>query len=211
MRNRWSAPWIVVFCIVVLGADDAAAQATQSASSSRGVDTLIMWSLQGVTALFSAVSAGYALYWTYRLRKAGDELFPRVNFTVDARFLGEQDGKVLAELSARIENKGTVPLKIKDFTFTLRGLAAGAAVNARDAADRPETDFPLKLANGCFAPVDWEYSFIYPGVTTEYNFVAAIPRDVAFMRLQSRFVYHDRPAEDHFAARAMAVTLPTRA
>lgn len=157
----------------------------------------------GFTALFGA-------WWAVEKLRRRDEHFPRVNFEVGANFIGEQDGKVLAEVVAVIENKGIVPFKMKNLTFTLRGLSDRDAVLPRQDSERSEINFPHKLASGSLVPSDWPFSFVYPGVRTEYNFVTTVPPEMAFIRVQGRFLYlTGRPGETHHAARTLAVS-PSR-
>ena len=60
-----------------------------------------------------------------------DEHFPRVVFEVSANFVGKQDGKMIYEVLAQLENKGVVPLKIKDLKFKVRGLYEEDGVQSR--------------------------------------------------------------------------------
>ena len=169
------------------------------------LEEAVIWALRIVAAAGSAISAAYALWWTHVRLKAGDELFPRVGFVVGARFLGEQDGKVLAELYATLENKGVVPLRIVDFTFSVRGIEQASALTRRAVEEQDEIEFPREVAKGFFMPRRFEYSFVYPGVATHYNTVIAIPTDIRFLRIKSRFVYYDRREEDHYAGATLAV------
>ena len=50
----------------------------------------------------------------------------------------------------------------------------------------------------------WNYTFIYPGVRTEYNLVATIPVQAEFVRVQSDFKY-DEAGQFHHAAKVFAV------
>ena len=45
--------------------------------------------------------------------------------------------------------------------------------------------FPVVPDECDFVPKSWNYSFVYPGVKTEYNFVTAIPRSIAFVRMRA--------------------------
>jgi hypothetical protein len=144
-------------------------------------------------------------YWALIRWRSQDELFPRVDFEVSANFLGMQGDFVVTELVAVLENKGQVPLRIRNFTFKLRGLNRSATVETGSAEIRGQLLFPLVLEEGEFVPKSWEYSFVYPGVRTEYNFVTAIPRSIAFVRMQGDFEYMDRKDASHHAAKILAI------
>ena len=155
--------------------------------------------------LVTGGAAIVGVFWALLKWKKQDELFPRINFEVSANFLGFQDDKVITELVAVLENKGQVPLKISDFSFKLRGLRVSDRLEKGPDAIRGQLLFPAVLEQGDFVPRSWNYSFVYPGVRTEYNFVMAIPSDVAFVRMEAAFVYLGRANDSHHAAKILAV------
>ena len=147
-------------------------------------------------------------YWAFVKWRSQDELFPRVNFEVSANFLGLQGEHVVTELVAVLENTGQVPLRIRNFSFKLRGLGKTSSVEKGPEAIRGQLLFPVILDEGEFVPKTWEHTFVYPGVKTEYNFVTAIPGTIAFVRMQGDFEYLGRRNSSHHAARVLAVEIP---
>jgi len=133
-----------------------------------------------------------------------DEHFPRVGFEVSANFVGSQDGKVLLEVLAYLDNKGVVPLKIKDLNFKIRGLREDDPINEGDNSIRGQIRIPHILCKGAWIPEHWNYTFIYPGVKTEYSYVAALPLDISFVRVEGSFSY-DREGNSHHAAKLQKV------
>jgi hypothetical protein len=133
-----------------------------------------------------------------------DEHFPRVEFEVAANFIGSQDGKLVLEVLAKIENKGFVPLRIKDLNFKVRGLSDGDPIVEGDKSIRGQIRIPQILWEGSWIPEHWEYTFIYPSVKTEYNYVAAIPQNISILRVEGSFSY-DREGNSHHAAKLQKV------
>lgn len=164
---------------------------------------LLVWVQAGqiVTAL---IGIG-AVVWAFRKWWLRDEHFPRIVFEVTVNFIGHKDGKLVCELVASLENKGVVPINFKEMTFLLRGIAEGDSLSIGDESIRHQLKFGRELSRGSFIPNHWEYSFIYPGVSTEYSFVTVIPEDIAFVRMQGDFVYLEREGESHHAAKILAV------
>ena len=157
--------------------------------------------------LGKAVTAGAAVvgaWWAFETWRRRDEHFPRVFFEVSANFLGSKDKHVLVELIATLENKGVVPLKIRNFSFKLLGLRATDPWVRGGKEIRGQLRFPHLLEEGVFVPSDWAYTFVYPGVKTEYNYVAAIPSDVSYVRIQGDFEYI-RTGASHHAAKVVKV------
>ena len=157
--------------------------------------------------LLTTIAAIVAALWAFHKWRLRDELFPRVVFEVSVNFVGRTDDQIVCELVATLENKGIVPLKFKDFSFKLRGLSDSDPLENGGDAIRGQVNFQHTLASGLFVPADWEYSFIYPGVKTEYNYVTKIPANTSFVRVQGDFVYLE-PGRSHHAAKVLAVPKP---
>lgn len=152
----------------------------------------------------TAAAAVVGTWWAFEKWRRRDEHFPRVFFEVSANFLGSNDDHVLVELLATLENKGVVPLKIRNFSFKLFGLRATDPWVRGGNEMRGQLRFPHLLEEGAFVPSDWAYTFVYPGVKTEYNYVAAIPSDVSYVRIQGDFEYR-RTGASHHAAKVLKV------
>jgi hypothetical protein len=133
-----------------------------------------------------------------------DEHFPHIYFEVSANFVGEQDNQNLFEVLALLENKGVVPIKIKELKFKVRGLFQRDQIEKGDASIRGQIRMPHVLIEGSWIPEGWDYTFIYPGVNAEYNYIAAIPLDVSFVRVEGSFSY-DRKGTTHRAAKLLKV------
>src|SRR5688500_2881478 len=136
----------------------------------------MLWSeaFEWIGKVATGIAALAGGYWAVVKWLRQDELFPRVDFEVSANFVGLQGEHVVTELVAVLDNKGQVPLKIRNFTFILRGLSRSASVEKGSSEIRGQLLFPVVLGEGEFVPKSWEYSFVYPGVRTEYNYVTAI-------------------------------------
>lgn len=154
--------------------------------------------------LLTTALAIVAAVWAFQKWRARDELFPRIFFEVSINFIGKKDDEVVCELVAVLENKGIVPLKLRNMNFSVRGIFQTDAIERGDEEIRHQINFRRKLVEGAFIPGTWKYTFIYPGVRTEYNFVATIPAQTAFVRMQGNFEY-DEPDQSHHAARVLAV------
>ena len=133
-----------------------------------------------------------------------DEHFPRIAFEVTTQFVGEHQKQILIEVLAILENKRVVPIRIADLAFKLRGVRADDALERGDDSIRGQTRIPHLLREGTFIPAHWEYTFIYPGVRTEYNYITMLDADVLFVRVEGSFSY-DRGAESHRAAKLLRV------
>jgi hypothetical protein len=152
----------------------------------------------------SIVAAIVGAWWAIEKWRKRDEHFPRIYFEVSVNFLGTQNDKFVTELVAILENKGVVPLKIKEFSFRLLGLKVTDALEKGGNEVRHQLLFRHVIEEGIFIPKDWNYSFIYPGVKTEYNFVTIVSSEFSFIRIQGDFMYVDT-GRTHHAARILKV------
>lgn len=172
-------------------------------------DDLEMIELADVTiqagAFVTGVVSTATALWALRRWWKRDELFPRISFEVSVNFLGRKDSHIVCELVGKLENKGETPFKFREFTFALRGLDRGEKFEKGGDEIRGQYRIPHILVESAFVPRHWEYSFIYPGVTTEYNFVTAIPDTIEYVRIQADFFYLDRKGESHHAAKVLKV------
>ena len=173
--------------------------------NSANTDALNLLSWVQIGQLATTLIAITAAVWAFRKWWLRDEFFPRMVFEVDVNFIGQKDGKLVCELVASLENKGVVPMKFKEMTFLLRGISEKDVLSLGDESIRSQLNFVQELCRGSFIPSSWEYSFIYPNVSTKYNFVTVIPEDTAFVRMQGDFEYLERDGETHHAAKVLAV------
>jgi hypothetical protein len=70
----------------------------------------------------STAAAVAGAWWAIEKWRKRYEHFPRVYFEVAVNFIGIKDEQILVELVATLENRGVVPLKIRNFTFKLLGI-----------------------------------------------------------------------------------------
>jgi hypothetical protein len=160
----------------------------------------------GVQSSLGAIAVIIGGIWTYQrfIRQRDD--YPHIEFSVDINFVGEQDGFWLTELIARFENKGKVQHRISDFKFDLFALYAEDKIVSADEFGG-QVFFPHKVIAGSWLPKKWEYTFIDPGVSTHYSFVASVPKEMTYVILHGWFQYPNG-RESHSAE--MTIPVPTQ-
>jgi hypothetical protein len=116
------------------------------------------------------------------------EFFPRAQFDLSIRVLGERDSELLVELGATIKNVGMVRHSIKSFTFSLRGLDVGAPWK-KNSSKIDLIDFPRKIQDGTW--VRGKYTtVIEPGIEQRFYFnVKVSPTTVEYLNLYAEIVY----------------------
>jgi hypothetical protein len=155
----------------------------------------------------------------YILRR---EAWPKIQFGVELKVLGEADGKFIVEAVAVVENKGLVRHAVSDFTFNLRYLRKGDRVidgteesngqvlfirhiQARPwipgSSDPRTNGIKVNQTAGPEIPQTTmkDYTFVDPGVVQRYTHVTQLPGETEYALLSSRFEYSDAASDYHSA------------
>jgi len=132
------------------------------------------------------------------------EFYPRAEFNLSMRLLGERDNELLLELAATVKNTGLVRHKIKEFTFSLRGLEAGHRWIINPDKNNL-IDFPRKLQDG-----NWVRSKYLTTIETNveqrfYFNVSVSPANVEYFNLYANLVYEATWIPDHVAQIARSI------
>lgn len=145
----------------------------------------------------SVVAAGFAFYWAFERWRRQEEHFPRINFELEIEIIDQTAAGTIINIISVVENKGLVPLRIKDFICELRGLNRDDPLEIGDENIRHQLNFKNLLEGGEFIPKDWECSFVYPGVKTTYTFVTVLPKNVIYLLVRASFTYLDHKNTHH--------------
>lgn len=140
----------------------------------------------------TAIGSLSGAVWAFRKWWVRDEHFPRVAFDLRVNIIDETDNQCVLEIVAILENKGVVPLKICNFTCEIRGILEGEKLEIGGESIRNQLNFKNQLRHGWFIPTNWKYSFVYPSIQTDYNFVTAIPSTTRYVLIKGEFEYYRR-------------------
>jgi hypothetical protein len=132
------------------------------------------------------------------------EFYPRAQFDLSMRLLGERDNELLLELTATIKNIGIVRHSIKSFTYSLRGLDIGSQW-VRNPDKINLINFPRKLQSGEWVRSEFT-TVIEPGTEQRFYFIVKVsPGDVEYLNLYAEIVYKAVWVPPHSAATARSV------
>ncbi|MGK3186188.1 hypothetical protein ACCW92_01115 [Enterobacter soli] len=142
-----------------------------------------------ISGLVTFSASSFGLYCAFEKWIKRKEHFPRINFDINVEIIDFIDNCVIINVISILENKGVVPLMIKDFTCELRGILDGGELRLGDDKIRKQLNFNEKVGGGDFIPRYWDYSFVFPGVKTEYTFVTIVPDNVRYLLAKGVFTY----------------------
>jgi hypothetical protein len=137
--------------------------------------------IQSLVTSMALVVGGAWAYTKFRYRREKD---PRAECDVELNFVGLQDGRVLVEVSAYVENKGSVRHPVQDFTITLRYLLDSDPVVDGSEQVKFQPNFPHAIKREL-----WKETYIDPGLRYRNSYIAALPADATFVLVFGRFYY----------------------
>ena len=162
------------------------------------------------------VIGGVWVIWKFSIQR---ESHPKVEFDLDCEFIGNQDGQKIIQLTALVQNKGTVRHLIngKSFLYRIRYLnSSDGIVNGFGIKDKygkirkiNQVNFYNSLVvNGqntnMWVP-NYSYTFIDPGVIQRYRVVVALPDNAEFLMVQSWFNYRDHESDEHSVQKVFSI------
>lgn len=163
-----------------------------------GIGPLLLNGLQSLAILVGAL-------WAYFRFRSESPLHPRIEFDIDCKFLGPQNGDYLAGLTIFANNKGSVEHKFEEIRIRIRGIKKGAPLT--EFAEYPSmVNFPEKIiVPGInIVPDKYEYFFVRPGVHQRFNYAVLVDADVRFIIVRAGFKYQDSK-EVHTSERVFEV------
>lgn len=135
------------------------------------------------------IGAVLGLIWAFEKWWRREEHFPRVNFDIEIEHVDQTDEFYLINVLAKLENKGVVPLRIKDFVCEIRGIKVNDDLVHGGDEIRNQLNFSHPVIEGTFIPKSWDSSFVHPGVKTEYNYVTTVSTEYRYILVKGRFGY----------------------
>lgn len=158
------------------------------------------------TGIITITASFFGIYCAIDKWIKRKEHFPRVNFDITIQIIDFHDDKIILNVIASVDNKGYVPLKIKNFKCELLGIMSDSSLELGDEKIRNQLNFPNKIGDGSFIPLDWNYSFVYPCVKTDYLYVTFIPKNTKYLLVKGSFYYLETN-ESHHAGKVMKIPI----
>lgn len=156
-------------------------------------------------AQFLVVLCGAA--WAYYRFRAEGLHRPRVEFDVDANFLGPQNNYFLTEILISAHNVGLRIRKFPSIKLLVRGIRHDATIE-KWKGNEPRLFFPDKIIDNAEVVFKKNYShvFVEPGVKQKLTYLTRIPTEYRFISIRVEFEYDE--GRTHSAERMLE--LPTK-
>lgn len=156
---------------------------------------------QSIVTALSLIIGAFWVLWRFLLAQ---ERYPNIEFTADINPIGVQNGVLIVELIAYIENKGKAQHKMNRLGFDLNALMPGDPA-VSDLRWGGQINFPTEAARGSFLPADMKYFFVDPGTKAKYSYIAGVQENAQFLILHCNFDYVRRGKTFHTAEKTIRV------
>jgi len=137
--------------------------------------------LQSVITSIALIVGGFWAYQKFRFRR---EREPRAEFDLDVFFAGAQAGRVLIEVNAFVENKGSVRHPVSDLSITIRHLLDSDLIVDGTEEIKGQVATPHGVKH-----MLWKETYIDPGLRYRNSFITSVPGEATFILVLSSFYY----------------------
>lgn len=129
--------------------------------------------------------------WVYMSFIRQQEKYPNINFSADIKVIGKQEGSIIVELLAFIDNRGKAQHKMLEFNFDLYSISSDEKIETNKKWGG-QVDFKKLICQGSFLPKSLDFFFVDPGNSAKYSFIAKIPDNSSFLIFHTNFKYENR-------------------
>ncbi len=153
-------------------------------------------SISNLANILGWIIAGLWFLRGYFLRR---EDTSKIDLTIDAHVIAENNFNKALEIKFEVKNFGNVRHIIKNMTYSLKG--ASILEMNKKLLDEAELDFPVSIASGrSLFPSSWEYSFVEPESKSVYKQLILIPQEIDLIKITVRMQYLDKESDFHSAS-----------
>lgn len=140
----------------------------------------------------ACVLVGGVSWAIYRFRAEGTHK-PRIEFNIDAQFLGPEKDHYAVQIVIHANNKGLRVRRFPSIKILARGIERGNAIEEWKGRE-PRLLLPDKLIDDAEVVFTENYShiFVEPGVKQDITYLTRIPSKYRFVSVRAEFYYDDQ-------------------
>ena len=161
-------------------------------------------SISELSSIVTTLAILIAGIWTLYRFGISRERYPKLQFDLDLRQLGDSGDKNIVELVAVITNKGITRQYIRDFKFNILVFDDQMPFDQSDLKIEKRLKFK-DLEKG----LNWDdpkhTAFVDGGMRREFTYVTALEKEVRFVMIYSKFkevkrgLFSSRPEQYHIS------------
>jgi len=123
--------------------------------------------------------------WWFWLRR---EYARKVEFDISANILWFQNEPYVVEFDIALDNKGKVKIKIPYISLSVRTLNEGDEYS-KFKQSRLKFPPPIIDVQNILIGKDFDFTFVEPGITQHYRFVAEVSKEAKYLLATGKFEY----------------------
>jgi len=154
--------------------------------------------------IIGIIIGGIWVIWKFSIKR---EAHPKVQFDLECELIGIQKDHKLIQITALIENKGSVRHSIdgESFQYKIRYITENNDIKngftTKTGTNINQINFQNRLNMNNITTNRWtplySYTFIDPRVIQKYTAIIALPINANFILIQSQFKYQDLISDEH--------------
>jgi len=140
--------------------------------------------------IFFTIISGIWVLWNYFFKRS---FAPKIKIKLSGDiFDKDSSNQNILIATLQIQNIGEVRLKSNKIKLSVRGINKHTKLKIGDEKILHQIIFKEKIYEENLVPKEWEYTFIDPGVTQDYQYVILIPKDFKYLLLESKIYFNKK-------------------
>jgi len=140
--------------------------------------------------IFFTIISGIWVLWNYFFKRS---FAPKIKMKLSGDiFDKDSSNQNILVATLQIQNIGEVRLKSNKIKLSVRGINKQTKLKIGDEKILHQIIFKEKIYEENLVPKEWEYTFIDPGVTQDYQYVILIPKDFKYLLLESKIYFNKK-------------------
>lgn len=150
---------------------------------------IVILAIQAGIGIFQLIFLFASAYWGYLRFRVEKKDNPRIDFDIEANFLGPQKGYYVTQVSLKIANKGLLSREFKEFKLRLRGISKDMEIEEWES-QKPRLLLPDEIIDTDNVVSDkFNFIFVEPGVCQELTYFTRVPEKYRFISIYAQFDY----------------------
>lgn len=138
-------------------------------------------------SIIITIIPGLWILWNYLFKRS---FAPKVKMTLTGEVIAKDfSGQRLLRTCLGVSNIGEVRLKASQIRLTIRGIKRNSLLKIGGEEILYQVDFDQKIYQEELIPFEWEYTFVDPGITQDYQYSILIPKDIEYLLIEGKIYF----------------------
>lgn len=135
-------------------------------------------------SFFITIIPGAWVLWNYFFKRS---FAPKIKMKLTGEIIDKDfSNQKMLKTNLEVSNVGEVRLKASKIELSVRGIEKNQRFKIGNEKILKQINFEKKIYQENLIPKKWEYTFVDPGVTQEYQHVILIPKKFKYLLIESK-------------------------